>query len=59
LLLVCAVGARFVDDERVLLDGASGLSAGWKWFNQVPLMRRSILALPGLHDLQICCVRHL
>jgi hypothetical protein len=57
LLLVCAVGARFVDDERVLLDGASGLSAGWKWFNQVPLMRRSILALPGLHDLQICCVR--
>jgi hypothetical protein len=57
LLLVCAVGARFVDDERVLLDGVSKHSAGWQWFNQVQSMNRSIFKVPCLHDLQICCVR--
>jgi hypothetical protein len=57
LLLVCAVGARYVDDERVLLDGVSKHSAGWEWFRQVHTMQRSVFAVPCLYDLQLCCVR--
>jgi hypothetical protein len=56
LLLVCANGARFVDDRRVLIDGASTHSAGWKWFSQTQRLRRSLITLPCIHDLQLCCV---
>ncbi|KAF8971207.1 fungal-specific transcription factor domain-containing protein [Flammula alnicola] len=36
LLLVCAHGARYSDDRRVLADGSdSPRSAGWKWFEQL------------------------
>jgi hypothetical protein len=55
LLLVCAHGSSFVDDPRVLC-GNSLLSGGWKYFNQVQLVRRSLLSLPTLHDIQTCCV---
>jgi hypothetical protein len=55
LLLVCAIGSTFVDDPRVLIDGAP-LSSGWKYFNQVQLVRKSLFAPPQLYDLQICCV---
>ncbi|KIK66923.1 hypothetical protein GYMLUDRAFT_239127 [Collybiopsis luxurians FD-317 M1] len=38
VLLVCAVGSRYVDDPRVLLDGVDAWhSAGWRYFNQVPV----------------------
>jgi hypothetical protein len=57
LLLVCAIGARFVDDPRVFIDGAPSRSCGWKWFNQVKIYRRSLLAPPNLQDLQMICVR--
>jgi hypothetical protein len=57
LLLVCANGARFVDDKRVLIDGASRHSAGWKWFSQINMLRRSLVMSPCIHDLQLCCVR--
>jgi hypothetical protein len=57
LLLVCTVGARYMDDERVLLDGVSKHSAGWEWFRQVHTMQRSVFAVPCLYDLQLCCVR--
>ena len=56
VLLVCALGARFVDDPRVFLDHPSKPrhphSAGWKWFNQVQLVRNVALADPTLFDLQ-------
>jgi hypothetical protein len=57
VLLVCANGARFVEDERVLIEGTSRHSAGWKWFNQVHVLRRSLVMSPCIHDLQRCCVR--
>jgi hypothetical protein len=55
LLLVCATGSLFVDDPRVVIDGNPG-SGGWKYFNQVQMIRKSLLAPPSLYDLQICCV---
>lgn len=57
-LLVCAVGARYVDDQRVRLDGESdGASAGWKWFNQIQMVRKSVWAAPRLLDIQMITVR--
>jgi hypothetical protein len=56
VLLVCAIGARDVNDPRVLLEDAWSHSAGWKWFNQVQMVRKSLLAPPRLYDLQIYCV---
>ncbi|KAF5342022.1 hypothetical protein D9611_002055 [Ephemerocybe angulata] len=57
LLLVCAIGARFSDDPRVLLDGEpSSHSAGWKWFEQVQMVKKSLLAPPSLYDLQFYCL---
>jgi hypothetical protein len=57
LLLVCAVGAHYVDDARVLLDDVTKHSAGWEWFCQVPVAQRSVFTVPSLYDLQLCCVR--
>lgn len=56
LFCVCALAAPFVDDPRVLLEG-SPLSSGWKYFHQVQLSRKSLLAPPTLFDVQVCCVR--
>lgn len=42
-LMVCAVGSRFSDDERVYLKGEGGevywSSGGWDYFSQVLNMR--------------------
>ncbi|KAI0644251.1 fungal-specific transcription factor domain-containing protein [Trametes meyenii] len=57
VLLVCAIGAGFSDDPRVLLDGTdSKSSAGWKWFLQVEAARKSLMAPTRLYDLQICAL---
>ena len=57
-LLVCAIGARYSDDRRVLLDGVDSLhSCGWRWFNQVQMVKKSFLSPPTLYDLQFYCVR--
>ncbi|KAK0185859.1 fungal-specific transcription factor domain-containing protein [Armillaria mellea] len=57
VLLVCANASRQSDDPRVLLDGEeSKQSSGWKWFNQVQNIRRSLLAPPTIHDLQFYCL---
>jgi hypothetical protein len=57
-LLVCAIGARFSDDPRVLLDGVDSFhSCGWKWFNQVQMVKKSFLNPPTLYDIQFYCVR--
>lgn len=57
LLLVCAIGARWSHDPRVFLhDVDSEHSCGWRWFSQVPLVRKSLLQVPSLADLQFYCV---
>ncbi|ELU37004.1 nucleus protein [Rhizoctonia solani AG-1 IA] len=58
LLLVCAVGSRWSDDHRVFLEQDEPLqhSAGWKYFEQVQFLRRSLLTPPKLFDLQIMAV---
>jgi len=58
-LLVCAVGARYSLDPRVLLDGVDSYqSGGWKWFDQVQIVKKSLLAPPSLYDLQVYCVSY-
>jgi hypothetical protein len=59
VLLVCANGSRFIDDQRVLSDGYLRLSAGWKYFNQVQIGQNALLKPPSLFHLQMRCVRHL
>ncbi|KAK1215041.1 Gypsy retrotransposon integrase-like protein 1 [Marasmius sp. AFHP31] len=62
LLAVCATGARYSDDPRVLEDydnegiGKSRLTAGWKWFRQVRLIRSSFQTPPTLYELQLYCI---
>ncbi|EPQ54348.1 hypothetical protein GLOTRDRAFT_44097, partial [Gloeophyllum trabeum ATCC 11539] len=57
MLMVCAVASRQTDDTRVLLEGSNTFrSAGWKWFNQVQMINKSILACPTLYDLQLRCL---
>ncbi|KAF7370582.1 Fungal-trans domain-containing protein [Mycena sanguinolenta] len=52
-LLVCAIGARYSSDPRVLLDGTDSLhSCGWRWFQQLQLMRDPLGPSPCLYDLQ-------
>lgn len=57
LLLVCAVGSRWSNDPRVFLEGGTANSCGWKWFDQVQVVRRSLLEPPTLYDLQFYSVR--
>lgn len=67
LLLVCAVASRFSDDPRVLLSDStidhekipSQQSAGWKYFDQVQMQRKSLITPVSLHDLQQYAVRYL
>ncbi|KAG6833970.1 hypothetical protein H0H93_012869, partial [Arthromyces matolae] len=57
LLLVCAVASRYSDDPRTLIDGVQQkASAGWKWYHQVQLSKKNVLASPLLYDLQYYCV---
>ncbi|VDB84043.1 unnamed protein product [Peniophora sp. CBMAI 1063] len=54
LLLVCAIGSRWSTDTRVRLDDTTmWSSAGWKYFQQVRMARKSFLVPPSLYDVQI------
>ncbi|KAH7929532.1 hypothetical protein BV22DRAFT_1116792 [Leucogyrophana mollusca] len=56
-LLVCAAASRFSDDPRVLAEEASSdHSCGWKFFEQVELVRHTLLGPPCIEDLQACCL---
>jgi hypothetical protein len=56
-LLVCAVGSQFSDDPRVFLEGTdSEHSVGWKYFQQVQMVTKTLLGPPCLEDLQVYCV---
>ncbi|KAG0702839.1 fungal-specific transcription factor domain-containing protein [Suillus ampliporus] len=52
-LLVLAVGSRFSDDPRVFLEGENEHSGGWKFFEQVQMVRKTLLGPPCLEDLQV------
>ncbi|PFH53689.1 hypothetical protein AMATHDRAFT_73129 [Amanita thiersii Skay4041] len=54
VLLVCALGSRYSNDPRVLIDDSNSTrSAGYKWFKQVNLARKSLIARASLHELQM------
>ncbi|KAG6853776.1 hypothetical protein C0991_001487 [Blastosporella zonata] len=53
LLLVCAIASRYSDDPRVLYAGTtSEHSAGWRYFEQVSVIRKSFIPAPSLSELQ-------
>ncbi|KAF9568045.1 hypothetical protein CPC08DRAFT_487594 [Agrocybe pediades] len=53
VLLVCALGSRYSDDPRVTVpDDTTCLSAGWKYFVQVPVHRKRIFYETTIYDLQ-------
>lgn len=52
-LLVLAVGSRFSDDCRVFLENQNEHSAGWRFFEQVQMVRKTLLGPPCLEDLQV------
>ncbi|KAJ8473474.1 hypothetical protein ONZ45_g16282 [Pleurotus djamor] len=58
VLLVCALGSRQSDDPRVCLSDVEHpeYSRGWKYFNQVQIVRQSVLSAPTLYDLQLYCL---
>lgn len=57
LLVVCANGSRYSEDPRVFLNGTgSHHSRGWKWFDQVQMIRKSLLAVPSIYDMQFYCL---
>ncbi|KAE9411256.1 hypothetical protein BT96DRAFT_983026 [Gymnopus androsaceus JB14] len=49
------VASRYSQDERVFVSPGSSLSSGWRYFEQVQMMRRSILEVPTLYELQFYC----
>ena len=55
LLLVCALGSRWIDDPRTLTEGAK--LPGWHWFKQVENTRWSLMDRPRIEDFQCCSVR--
>jgi hypothetical protein len=60
VLLVCAIASRNSNDPRVFIDGANTpRSCGWKWFQQVSIMKKNILNPPSLYDVQFCVVSSL
>ncbi|KAJ7819914.1 fungal-specific transcription factor domain-containing protein [Mycena olivaceomarginata] len=55
LLSVLAIGSRYSKDSRVFVDGdASCLSAGWKFANQIWILRN--LFEPTIHEVQMYCI---
>lgn len=57
LLMVCALGSRFSDDPRVFADGfSSPRSAGWKWYEQANVLRKSLYRRTTLYELQLHAV---
>ncbi|GJE98254.1 fungal-specific transcription factor domain-containing protein [Phanerochaete sordida] len=55
VLIVCAIGARFSDDRRVLLDGSEQWqTCGWKWFRRVQAVHKTLnLSAATLYDVQV------
>ncbi|KAL0060683.1 Gypsy retrotransposon integrase-like protein 1 [Marasmius tenuissimus] len=56
VLAVCAIGARYSDDPQVFSVPGHPPSAGWKWFEQIHPIRRSMFETPCLYELQWHCL---
>ncbi|KAJ7758566.1 fungal-specific transcription factor domain-containing protein [Mycena maculata] len=54
LLVALALASRYSDDPRVLVDGETTLSAGWKFIAQVQIVRRYFD--PTLHEVEFYCL---
>ncbi|KAJ7696009.1 fungal-specific transcription factor domain-containing protein [Mycena rosella] len=54
LLAVLAVASRYSNDPRVFVDGGASLSSGWKFINQVEVVRK--LFNPSLYEVQFYCL---
>ncbi|KAF9010747.1 fungal-specific transcription factor domain-containing protein [Cyathus striatus] len=53
VMLVCALGSCYSNDPRVFMDGnGSTTSAGWKWYSQVNILRKSFYKRTSLYELQ-------
>ncbi|KAF7341905.1 Zn(2)-C6 fungal-type domain-containing protein [Mycena sanguinolenta] len=54
LLAVLALASRYSDDPRVFSSGSDPLpSSGWKFFNQVQVIKKSVIELPSIYDVQL------
>ncbi|KAJ4490959.1 fungal-specific transcription factor domain-containing protein [Lentinula aciculospora] len=54
LLAVCALGARFSDDNRVFEDyTTSEQSIGWKWIRQIQPLKHSFDEPPSIYEIQL------
>ncbi|KAF9010516.1 fungal-specific transcription factor domain-containing protein [Cyathus striatus] len=57
VLMVCAIASRQCEDSRVWLEeDETELSAGWKFFRQVPLVRNSLIQRATIYDVQYYCL---
>jgi hypothetical protein len=56
LLGVCAIGARYSDDPRVLSGVSTQRDAGWSFFEQLHIESLLLLTAPRLYDLQVYAV---
>jgi len=56
VMMMCALSSRNLDDPRVLLPGQHGYSAGWKYYEQVQVIRQWMFEAPSLHEIQVYCV---
>ncbi|KAE9405038.1 hypothetical protein BT96DRAFT_1015953 [Gymnopus androsaceus JB14] len=54
VLAVCALGSKFSDDPRTLADGTKDLrSAGWRYFEQIRLVKIGFTGALSLYDIQL------
>ncbi|KAJ7105824.1 fungal-specific transcription factor domain-containing protein [Mycena epipterygia] len=56
VLVVCAIGSRFSDDERVCPPGEEPLRCGWQYFDQLPHVIDHMFARPTLYQMQYYCL---
>ncbi|KAL0566243.1 Gypsy retrotransposon integrase-like protein 1 [Marasmius crinis-equi] len=56
VLAVCACASRHSKDPRVFEDNSAlPLSAGWKWFRQIRLIRSNFATPSSVYELQLFC----
>ncbi|KAF9010743.1 hypothetical protein BDQ17DRAFT_1346842, partial [Cyathus striatus] len=54
VMLVCALASRYSNDPRVFVEGSGATtSAGWKWYSQVNVLRKSLFKRTSLYELQM------
>ncbi|KAE9394582.1 hypothetical protein BT96DRAFT_184035 [Gymnopus androsaceus JB14] len=54
VLAVCALGSKLSNDPRTLADGTKDLrSAGWRYFEQIRLVKNRFTGASSLYDIQL------